>query len=184
MIQFGNDKIKDIYVGSDKIKEVYHGSDLVWSGTEPFVESYVTQTSVSPNTQTIHPDTTPFSNFCTSGNELSSVTFNISNSVQKRRFTHLVFGTDYNYINQIPDYFGYQFVSASIDISGMKEIESIGGNCQFLGNYFKIGSISPPLVGSNFIVGWNTIIYVPMSSVSAYKSAPGWSNHSDKIQGY
>lgn len=30
MIQFGNDKIKEIYVGSDKIKEVYHGSDLVW----------------------------------------------------------------------------------------------------------------------------------------------------------
>lgn len=36
MIQFGSDKIKDIYYGSDKIKEVYHGSDLVWkmdSGT-------------------------------------------------------------------------------------------------------------------------------------------------------
>lgn len=30
MIQFGNDKIKEIYHGSDKIKEVYHGSDLVW----------------------------------------------------------------------------------------------------------------------------------------------------------
>lgn len=30
MIQFGNDKIKEIYVGSDKIKEVYHGSDLVF----------------------------------------------------------------------------------------------------------------------------------------------------------
>ena len=29
-IQFGNDKIKEIYHGSDKIKEVYHGSDLVW----------------------------------------------------------------------------------------------------------------------------------------------------------
>ena len=33
MIQFGNDKIKEIYVGSDKIKEVYHGSDLVWGET-------------------------------------------------------------------------------------------------------------------------------------------------------
>lgn len=29
-INFGSDKIKEIYVGSDKIKEVYHGSDLVW----------------------------------------------------------------------------------------------------------------------------------------------------------
>ena len=31
-INFGSDKIKEIYHGSDKIKEVYHGSDLVWSG--------------------------------------------------------------------------------------------------------------------------------------------------------
>lgn len=31
-IQFGNDKIKEIYVGSDTIKEVYYGSDLVWGG--------------------------------------------------------------------------------------------------------------------------------------------------------
>ena len=30
MIQFGNDKIKEIYVGSDRIKEVYHEGDLVW----------------------------------------------------------------------------------------------------------------------------------------------------------
>lgn len=30
MIQFGNDKIKDIYVGSDEIKEVYYGSEKVW----------------------------------------------------------------------------------------------------------------------------------------------------------
>jgi hypothetical protein len=31
-IQFGNDKIKEIYVGSDKIKEVYYGSEKVWGG--------------------------------------------------------------------------------------------------------------------------------------------------------
>lgn len=30
MIQFGNDKIKEIYYESDKIKEVYYGSDKVW----------------------------------------------------------------------------------------------------------------------------------------------------------
>ena len=29
-INFGSDKIKEIYVGSDKIKEVYHGSELVF----------------------------------------------------------------------------------------------------------------------------------------------------------
>lgn len=33
MIQFGNDKIKDIYVGSDKIKEVYYGSELVYGSS-------------------------------------------------------------------------------------------------------------------------------------------------------
>lgn len=35
MIQFGNDKIKEIYVGSDKIKEVYHGNELVYR-SKPF----------------------------------------------------------------------------------------------------------------------------------------------------
>lgn len=183
MIQFGNDKIKEIYVGSDKIKEVYHGADLVWSGGEPFVESFLTQTSISPERWTIHPDSTPFSNFCTNGNQLTRINFE-GNSIQKRRFTHLCFGTDYNYINQIPDYFGYEFLSASIDISGMKEIESIGANCHFLGDYFKIGSTNPPTIGVNFIVGYYTVVYVPNASVSAYKSAPGWSTHADKITGY
>ena len=35
MIQFGNDKIKDIYHGSDKIKGVYHGSELVYTAHDP-----------------------------------------------------------------------------------------------------------------------------------------------------
>ena len=34
-IQFGNDKIKEIYVGSDKIKEVYNGSELVYTAHDP-----------------------------------------------------------------------------------------------------------------------------------------------------
>lgn len=40
MIQFGNDKIKEIYVGSDKIKEVYHGSELVYSAFNGVLYSY------------------------------------------------------------------------------------------------------------------------------------------------
>ena len=40
MIQFGNDKIKDIYVGSDKIKEVYYGSEKVWGGIESIQGGY------------------------------------------------------------------------------------------------------------------------------------------------
>ena len=40
-INFGNDKIKDIYVGSDKIKEVYYGSEKVWGEVEePIQEGY------------------------------------------------------------------------------------------------------------------------------------------------
>ena len=39
-IQFGNDKIKDIYVGSDKIKEVYYGSEKVWGGVESIQDGY------------------------------------------------------------------------------------------------------------------------------------------------
>ena len=40
MIQFGNDKIKDIYVGSDKIKEVYYGSEKVWGEIESIQDGY------------------------------------------------------------------------------------------------------------------------------------------------
>ncbi len=40
MIQFGNDKIKDIYVGSDTIKEVYYGSEQVWGEIESIQEGY------------------------------------------------------------------------------------------------------------------------------------------------
>ncbi len=39
-IQFGNDKIKDIYVGSDKIKEVYYGSEKVWGEVESIQDGY------------------------------------------------------------------------------------------------------------------------------------------------
>ena len=39
-IQFGNDKIKDIYVGSDKIKEVYYGSEKVWGKIESIQDGY------------------------------------------------------------------------------------------------------------------------------------------------
>lgn len=44
MIQFGNDKIKEIYVGSDKIKEVYYGSEKVWGkiGIIPEVDAFMT----------------------------------------------------------------------------------------------------------------------------------------------
>jgi len=34
-INFGNDKIKEIYVGSDPIKEVYYGSELVYTAHDP-----------------------------------------------------------------------------------------------------------------------------------------------------
>ena len=40
-IQFGNDKIKEIYFGSHKIKEVYHGSELVWSGSDAGLYQFI-----------------------------------------------------------------------------------------------------------------------------------------------
>ncbi len=39
-IQFGNDKIKEIYVGSDKIEEVYYGSEKVWGEIESIQDGY------------------------------------------------------------------------------------------------------------------------------------------------
>jgi hypothetical protein len=44
---------------------------------------------------------------------------------------------------------------------------------------------TPPTLGSNvFSNSGITNIYVPTASVSAYKSASGWSDYASKIQGY
>lgn len=41
---------------------------------------------------------------------------------------------------------------------------------------------TPPTLGSNAFD--YTIIYVPQASVEAYKSADGWSEYANRIEGY
>ena len=46
---------------------------------------------------------------------------------------------------------------------------------------------TPPMLGDISSVFYNTSlskIYVPASSVNAYKNASGWKNHADIIEGY
>lgn len=46
-------------------------------------------------------------------------------------------------------------------------------------------AITPPAMEQAFDSNpYNRTIYVPRESVDAYKSAPGWSNYADAIQGY
>ena len=42
---------------------------------------------------------------------------------------------------------------------------------------------TPPTLGSGTIISISSI-YVPRASVEAYKSADGWSEYADKIEGY
>jgi hypothetical protein len=49
--------------------------------------------------------------------------------------------------------------------------------------FMTVNAATPPTLGNNVFVDVNfTAIYVPSSSVNAYKSAPGWSSYSSKIE--
>lgn len=45
-------------------------------------------------------------------------------------------------------------------------------------------STVPPSLGGTLLLSDSGKIYVPTSSVEAYKAKSGWSEHADKIVGY
>ena len=122
MIQFGNDKIGEIYVGSDKIKEVYYGSDLVWRGLKP---SYLILTN---NTRIdFSLDNTPISNFSSATGSTSSITVN-GQSVVKNTIKEIYFEDSYKGVTSIGLAFLYTCSSlTSIDLSGLTNVTSIDG---------------------------------------------------------
>ena len=118
MIQFGSDKIKEIYVGSDKIKEVYHGSDLVWSGKKPSYAILTNGTRVN-----FELGNTPMSNFEV---DSRSVTLN-GTSYLKYLIKEITFEISYENVTSIGNNFLNGFSSLlSIDLSVFVNVTSIG----------------------------------------------------------
>lgn len=207
MIQFGNDKIKEIYVGSDKIKEVYHGSDLVWSGKKPSYAILANDTRVN-----FELENTPITRF---GTIAATITLN-GTSYQKTTIKELVFGNSYSVVTSIGgDFLRNCSALTSLDLSAFSNVTSIDKyflrNCSSLASLdlsafsnvtsidtyflrdcskltqFKIGAVNVPQTGTTGFLGSTTAlttILVPMQSVQAYKTTSPWSNHAPKIQGY
>ncbi len=184
MIQFGNDKIKEIYVGGDKIKEVYHGADLVWSGKPP-TPSYAILTD--DTRVDFELENTPMSNLQVNA---YSMTLN-GTSYSKNTIKELVFGDSYKNVTSIGNSFlRYCSALTSLDLSVFSNITSIGGSflryCSSL-TQFKIGAVNVPTTSATGFLQNNTVlttILVPMQSVQAYKTAGGWSNFASIITGY
>ena len=209
MIQFGNEKIKEIYYGSDKIKEVYHGADLVWSG-KPSKPSYAILTD--DTRVDFELGNTPIDNFYTSS---STVVIN-SSSISRNSIKELVFGDSYKNVTSIGNYFLRGCSSlTSLDLNAFSNVTSIGAlflndcsaltsldlnafsNVTSIGMYFlygcskltqfKVGAVNVPSTPSTgFLQNTTalTTILVPMQSVQAYKTKSPWSNHASKITGY
>ena len=155
MIQFGNDKIKEIYHGSDKIKEVYHGNELVWSGSKPSYAILTDGTRID-----FEIENTPIANLRTSS---SSVVIN-GFSYTKTTIKEIYFGSSYSGVTEIGNYF-------------LRE-------CTSLLNITLTTKTPPNASGYGFLQSTNKVssIYVPENSVNLYKTTSPWSSKSSIIK--
>lgn len=98
-------------------------------------------------------------------------------------------------VKRIPDYLFHSTLTEYRPAIRMVEFET-DSQCVYIGDYsirsyvkfssFKITVLIPPRLSSFSMISVRdiTVIYVPSSSVDAYKSAAGWSAYSSKIIGY
>ena len=174
MIQFGNDKIEEIYYGSDKIKEVYYGSAhkpsymILTDGTRIGFES----------------ENTSVGNLSTFDSSL------VINGVSYLRGTikEIHFGTSYSGVT----YTGNRFLSdcksltnITMDFPALNSVGSVFlGGCSSLTN-LTLTAGTPPIVDEYFLSDTPNLssIYVPSASVQAYKTTAPWSSKSSIIKG-
>ena len=192
MIQFGNNKIKEIYVGSDKIKEVYYGSKKVWGKIASIQDGYwvhkdtgvktyfgtdadfitggiMSQPSWATNASEVHipSGVTELANYCFSGcTSLTSVTLPAG-------------------ITSLGTNCFYQCTSLT-SITLPESVTHIGegsfANCYALILLTVLPAI-PPTLGANALLNVSSSINIKVYSpyVDDYKTAPVWIWYADKI---
>lgn len=87
-------------------------------------------------------------------------------------------------VTTIGDY-GIGFCTSLTSIEIGSGITSIGSSAFYYDNAlssFTIHATTPPTLGSEAFSGTSCTIYVPASSLLAYKTATGWSDYSSQIQ--
>ena len=190
MIQFGNDKIKDIYHGSDKIKEVYHGSELVY-------------TAHDPRGYWVHKDTgvkTYFgldADFITNGimSEpswmLDCSEVNIPEGVTSLGAYCFYYCTSLTSIT-LPESVTslgvscFQFCTSLTSITLPESVTSLGNDCFFGCTSLTLATVLPavpPSIGYGVFNNVHSSFNIKVRSpyVDAYKAATNWRSYSSKI---
>lgn len=188
-IQFGNDKIKEIYHGSDKIKEVYYGSEKVWGSIK---DGYW-----------VHKDTNAVTYF---GADADFITGGIMSSPSWKDdcsevqipsgVTGLWNNCFYNCLTlasiTLPESVTslgemcFQGCTTLTSITLPESVTSLGIFCFRFCSSLTLATVLPaipPSLGYGAFVGVHTSfnIKVPSSSVNAYKAATNWKSYASKI---
>ena len=167
-INFGNDKIKEIYVGSDKIKEVYYGSEKVWGEIESLQEGYWVHAYTGVKTY-FDAD----ADFITDGiMGYPSWREDCSEVHIPEGVTGLVSGC-------------FAECTELISITLPESVTSLGAGCFYGCRNFKLATVlpaTPPTLGGDafFNVG-SFNIKVRSPYVDDYKPATNWNEYADKI---
>lgn len=170
MIQFGSDKIKEIYAGSDKIKEVYHGGDLVWSGEDTRGYWVHYQTGV----KTYYGLNENYISQGYMGNPPWSY------EASELKLPSMLLGLYDNF---------FDARSNLINVTIPESVLSLGrGAFAYCANLQVLTclAVNPPNASGSFLSNTHSElqIYVPAQSVNAYKTKSPWSNYASIIIGY
>ena len=190
MIQFGNDKIKEIYHGSDKIKEVYHGSELVYTAQDPrgywvhkdtgvityfdLTDPFITDGIMSSpswmsdcSEVNIPVGVTSLVDFCFSGN------LSLTSVILPESVTSL----------GIQCFYGCRYLPS---ITIPESVTSLGAYCFNSCSFLILATVLPeipPTLGSGAFdytrESFNIKVRPPY--VNAYKAAINWKNYAAKI---
>ena len=203
-MKLGNSDIT-FKVGSVDVDAIYLGNELVYSGDTPTpstnnIISYSADTKLAEITNTGYTQGLHINSFSGASGQLTMLSHTFENGVGIIEFDDDIVNVGNNafyntYIKNIilpttittyGNYCFYQCYSLrNIELS--ENVVSIGNgtfrNCGESSFYFKINAITPPALGTNtFAASYAYPIYVPASSLSAYKSATNWNNFASRIQ--
>lgn len=191
MIQFGNDKIKEIYHGSDKIKEVYHGSDLVWRGQEP-IQGYWVHKDTGAITYFDLTDTS-----ITNGILIQPSWRDVCSEVQLPTGVTGLGGSCFNGCIALTSIIlpegvtslgntCFYYCQSLTSIILPESVTSLGNNCFMYCSSLTLATVlpaTPPTLGTNAFNNVHTSFNIKVRSpyVNAYKAATNWKSYASKI---
>ena len=191
-IQFGNDKIKDIYVGNDKIKEVYYGSEKVWGEIESVGDGYWVHKDTGVKTYFgLDADfitggvmsSPPWMYDCSEVNIPEGVT-----SLGDNCFSYCAALTSITLPESVTSLGGFCFYQCPslTSITLPESVTSLGSNCFRYCSNLTLATVlpaTPPTLGTNAFYNVHTSFNIKVRSpyVNAYKAATNWKSYASKI---